>query len=163
MSLHLPATACFLQRPQGAQRRLLGIGEAPDARDIESLVESIASQCAQMLSTLEVPERDGSIIPATGQPAPIGTHLEPPDRPLMPLLHPHALPALHLPPARTPSLPPLTSTAPVGLQATAYTIPGCPARARTRSPPPEADRVPSRLQVTSFNLPSAPGSPPSLG
>src|SRR2546421_10057871 len=73
-----------------------------------------------------------------------------------------------------PSLPPLTRTAPVGPQATVYTIPGCPDRTlfpasqagwRSRLrishtntsslsllPPPEASHFPSRLQATSFTL-----------
>src|SRR2546422_1199610 len=52
-----------------------------------------------MLASMQVPEHDGPVIPATGEPAPIGTHLQRPDRPLMPLLHPPARPAVHLPPA----------------------------------------------------------------
>src|SRR6266581_1592380 len=36
-STHLLANACFLERSQGAQRRLLRIGETPDARDLEAL------------------------------------------------------------------------------------------------------------------------------
>src|SRR5258708_28971704 len=53
-----------------------------------------------MLATLQVPDVDGPIIAATGQPAPIGTHLERLHGPLMPLLYPHALPTLDLPPAQ---------------------------------------------------------------
>src|SRR5258708_20005832 len=53
-----------------------------------------------MLATLQVPDVDGPIIAATGQPAPIGTHLERLHGPLMRLLYPHALPTLDLPPAQ---------------------------------------------------------------
>src|SRR5438309_8304977 len=53
-----------------------------------------------MLATLEVPDGDGSIIAATGQPASIGTQLERLDGPLMRFSLPHALPAVHLPPAQ---------------------------------------------------------------
>src|SRR5438270_234360 len=61
----LLAHAHFLERPQRAQRRLLCLGKTPDARDVESLVESIP-QRLQRLAVLEVPEPDGPIIPATG-------------------------------------------------------------------------------------------------
>src|SRR5258708_18823668 len=53
-----------------------------------------------MRAPLEVPERDGPIIPATGQRAAIGTHLERLDCSLMRFAHPHALQARHLPPAQ---------------------------------------------------------------
>src|SRR2546429_9405493 len=53
-----------------------------------------------MLATMQVPEHDGPVIPATGQHAPIGAHLERLHRPLMGLLHSYALPALNLPPAQ---------------------------------------------------------------
>src|SRR5205807_8309432 len=65
-------------------------------------VGSIPPQCAQMLATLQVPDRDGPIIAATDQPAPIGTHLERLDGPLMRFSHPHALPAVDFPPAQPP-------------------------------------------------------------
>src|SRR5204863_7625273 len=52
------------------------------------------------LATVQVPERDGPVLPAAGQRAAIGTHLERLHRPLMRLLLPHALPAVHLPPAQ---------------------------------------------------------------
>src|SRR5436309_8813984 len=61
-----------LHCPQRTQRGLLRLGQAPDARDIESLVGSIPPQRLEMLATLEIPEHNGPIIPATGQPAPIG-------------------------------------------------------------------------------------------
>src|SRR5258706_5732793 len=53
-----------------------------------------------MLATVQVPERDGPIIPTAGQHAPIGTHLERLDCPLMRLAHLHARPAVDLPPAQ---------------------------------------------------------------
>src|SRR6266550_7277377 len=89
----------LLERPQGVQRRLLRCGETPDARDIESLVGSILPQRLERLATLEIPEHNGSIIPAARQSAAIRTHLERLHGPLMGFSHPHALPALHLPPA----------------------------------------------------------------
>src|SRR6202165_2147258 len=55
-----------------------------------------------MLATLQVPERDGPVIPATSQKPPIGTHLERLHRPLMRFSLPHALQARHLPPAQHP-------------------------------------------------------------
>src|SRR2546421_1744667 len=96
--LHLGALPPF-NRPQRAQRRLLRLGQSPNTVDIEALVESI-SQCLQRLATLEVPEPDGPVIPATGQPAAIGTHLERLHRALVRLSHPHTLATLHLPPAQ---------------------------------------------------------------
>src|SRR5438270_3711920 len=103
--LHLGALPPF-NRPQRAQRRLLCLGKTPDARDVESLVESIP-QRLQRLAVLEVPEPDGPIIPATGQHAAIGTHLERLHRALMCLSipvpqtgFPYTLATLHLPPAQ---------------------------------------------------------------
>ena len=61
-----------LHRPQGAQGGLLRLGQSPDPRDIQSLVGAVASQRAQMLATLQVPDSDGPVIAATGQPASIG-------------------------------------------------------------------------------------------
>ncbi len=87
-STPLPANARVLERPQGAQRRLLCCGETPDVGDIESLVGSIPPQSAQMLAIVQVPEHDGPVIPATGQPAAIGAHLERLQRSLMRLSHP---------------------------------------------------------------------------
>src|SRR5437660_11671733 len=55
-----------------------------------------------MLATLEIPDVDGPVIAATGQRAPIRTHSERLDRPLMPLPKRQALPALHVPPAHVP-------------------------------------------------------------
>src|SRR5205823_7992424 len=52
-----------------------------------------------MLATLQIPERDGPVVTATGQTGAIGAHLERLHRPLMRFSHPHALPAVHLPPA----------------------------------------------------------------
>ncbi len=99
-SAPLAADARFLERPQGAQRDLLCLGKAPDARDIQALVGSIPPQCLERLATPQVPEPDGPVIPATGQPGAIGAHLERLHRPLMRLSHPHALSILHVPPAQ---------------------------------------------------------------
>src|SRR5258706_5309846 len=89
-----------LNRPQRAQRGLLRLRQSLHPADIEALVGPVAAQRAQRLATLEVPQRDGPVIPATGQQAPIGTAPERPDRTLMGLAHPYALPAGHLPPAQ---------------------------------------------------------------
>jgi hypothetical protein len=56
-SCALLANACFLERPQRAQRRLLCLGETSDARDSEALVEPIPPQCLQLLATVEVQSR----------------------------------------------------------------------------------------------------------
>src|SRR6266566_8429716 len=56
-----------LNRPQRTQGGLLRLGQSSDPRDIEALIGPVASQRAEMLATLQVPERDGPIIPATGQ------------------------------------------------------------------------------------------------
>src|SRR5260370_24657768 len=70
-----------------------------------------------------------------------------------------------------PSLPPLTNTAPVGLQASAYTIafgslqacrrsPLCTSQTKSSPPPllppPLASRVPSGLQATLRTMPRCP-------
>src|SRR5260370_40557619 len=78
-----------LHCPQGAQRGLLRLGHAPDARDIESLVGAILPQRLELLATLEVPERNDPVIPATGQHAPIGTHPERLNGLLLRSPHPH--------------------------------------------------------------------------
>src|SRR5437879_10108251 len=90
----------ILPRPQRAQRLLLRLGESSNPRDVEPLVGAVASQRAQILAPLEVPEHNGSVIPATGEPAPLGTHLERLHHPPMGLLHPHTLSAVDLPPAQ---------------------------------------------------------------
>lgn len=43
-SRHLLITRRFFERSQHTQRRLLGFGESPDARDVESLVGPILPQ-----------------------------------------------------------------------------------------------------------------------
>jgi hypothetical protein len=78
----------------------LGLGQALDAPDIEPLIGSVKAQRAQMVATLGVPEPDRSVLPATGEPAAIGTHFECPHHPLMGLLHTNAFSAAHLPPAQ---------------------------------------------------------------
>src|SRR5438132_1255470 len=87
------------QRTQGGPLRL---GQSSDPSDIQALVGPVASQRAERLATVQVPERDDPVIPATGQRAAIGTHLERLDCPLMRFSLPHALPAVHLPPAHHP-------------------------------------------------------------
>ena len=89
-----------LNSPQGPQRGLLGLGQSSDARDIEALVGPVAPQRAQLLATLEVPERDGPVISAAGEPEAIRTHLEGIHRPLMGFSHPHTFSALQVPPAQ---------------------------------------------------------------
>src|SRR3989441_6632018 len=90
----------LLNCPQRAQRRLLRLGQSFHPADIEALVGPVAPQRPQMLATLQVPERNDPVFPATGQPAAIGTHLERMHRPLMGLLHPHTLPTVNSPPAQ---------------------------------------------------------------
>src|SRR5258708_9796619 len=89
-----------LQGPQGAQRRLLGLGQTPDARDSEALLGPVATQGAHVFAAVHIPEPDGPIIAATGEPVAIGTDLEGLHLPLMGFSHPQARSALHLPPAQ---------------------------------------------------------------
>src|SRR5215470_3540802 len=70
-STPLPANARPLERPQGAQRRLLCLGKTEDAGDIEALVGSIPPQRLELLATVRVPEPDDPVIPATGESASI--------------------------------------------------------------------------------------------
>src|SRR5713101_626315 len=95
-----PSHRSALNRTQREQRCLLRLGQSPDPVDSKSLVGSVTPQSPQLLPALEVPQVNGPVIPATGQPAAIGTSPERTDRPLMRLSHPHALPALHIPPAQ---------------------------------------------------------------
>src|SRR5438132_6667941 len=53
-----------------------------------------------MLATLELPDVDGPVIAATGQPAAIGTDLERLHDPLMGFSHPHARSTRQVPPAQ---------------------------------------------------------------
>src|SRR5713226_6199472 len=55
-----------------------------------------------MFAALQLPDVDSTVIPATDQPLAIRAALERLDRPLMRFSHPHALPAVHLPPAHHP-------------------------------------------------------------
>src|SRR5258708_7742133 len=64
-----------LQGPQGAQRPLFVLGQTPDARDSESLVRPVATQGAQGFAATHIPEPDGPIIAATGEPVAIATDL----------------------------------------------------------------------------------------
>src|SRR6266436_7699732 len=96
-----------LQGPQGAQRRLLGLGQTPDARDSESLVGPVATQGAHVFAAVHIPEPDGPIIAATGDSFAIGTDLEGLHLPLMGFSHPQARSALQVPPAQ-PAITPST-------------------------------------------------------
>src|SRR6266480_7570935 len=167
-----------LQGPQGAQRRLLGLGEPPDARDSEALVGPVTAQGAQGFAAVHIPEPDGPIIAATGDSFAIGTDLEGLHLPLMGFSHPQAAlvgPAERSVPAGArslPSLPPLSSRSPTGCQATASSTLASPCRAARRSPlwashtkssppslpPPEASRLPSGLQTTLRTGPRCPES-----
>src|SRR2546429_2147002 len=89
-----------LQGPQGAQRRLLGPGEPPDAGDVEALVGPVATQGAQGFAAMHIPDPDGPIIAATGDSFAIGAHLEGLHRPLMGFSIPQARSALQVPPAQ---------------------------------------------------------------
>src|ERR1051326_7682529 len=126
-----------------------------------------------MLATLEIPHMDGIIIPATCQPLPIRTHFERLNCPLMSLEDPQALPALNVHPRSMPSLPPLSSSPPVELQASAYTSepgslqdcrrsPLCTSQTATSPlpllPPPLTSLVPSGLQATLMTIPRCPRS-----
>src|SRR5260370_11856045 len=95
-----PSHRSALNRAQREQRCLLRFCQPPDLGDSKSLVRSVTPQRPQLLPALDVPQGDGPVIPATGQPAPIGTSPERTDRPLMRLSHPHTLPALHIPPTQ---------------------------------------------------------------
>src|SRR6516162_10419707 len=75
-STPFPAHARFLEGPQGAQRRLLCLGNTPDAGDSEPLVRPVSPQRLQRLATLKFLEHDSSVIPATGEPAAIGAHFD---------------------------------------------------------------------------------------
>jgi hypothetical protein len=77
------SNSALLPRPQRSQRRLLRLGQAPDTCDIQSLIGAVASQCLHVLGAVQIPDRDGPVIPANGQPAAIGTHLERLDCPLV--------------------------------------------------------------------------------
>src|SRR6266702_2402486 len=142
-----------LERPQGVQRRLLRVGEASDARDIESLVGSILPQRLELLATVQIPEHNGSIIPAARQSAAIRTHLERLDGPLMRFSHPHALPALHLPPAQpaiTASTEHQLSTGSPAQRRDHPRMPRQGAIACITSPP---ERVPGRVALPAVGIP----------
>src|SRR5712692_6300134 len=85
-----------LHGPQRPQCGLLRLGQPSNPCDIQALIGPVAAQGAQQLGALQVPEPDGPVIAATGQPVPVGTHLERLDCPRMRLLHPRALPTLDL-------------------------------------------------------------------
>jgi|SRR3954447_279875 hypothetical protein len=58
-----PVTAlhsAILNRPQHAQRGLLRLGQAPNARDVEALVKAITAHGLQELARLSVPKHDNT-------------------------------------------------------------------------------------------------------
>src|SRR3989440_6243441 len=75
------------------------MGHAPDPCNVEPLVRPVSPQCAKMLAALQIPDVDSAIVPATGERAAIGTHLEGLDCPLVRQARVHALSALDVPPA----------------------------------------------------------------
>src|SRR6266700_1898398 len=91
----------ILNGPQGPQGGDLSLSQALDARDSEALVGPVTAQRAHMLAMFELPDVDGPVIAATGQPATIGTDLERLHDPLMGFSHPHARAARQVPPAQS--------------------------------------------------------------
>src|SRR6266699_5147180 len=89
----------FLNRPQCSQRGDLSLGESFHSCDIEPFVRTVAPQRSQPLAALEIPHVDGAVIAAASQSPAIGADPEGLDRPLMPLINPHTLPTLYVPPA----------------------------------------------------------------
>src|SRR5436853_7934734 len=85
--LFLQKPSPLLNRPQGAQRCLLRLGQSSDPRDIEALVGPVTPQRLQQIAAMEIPDVDDTIIPATGEPAAIRAALERLDRSLMRLSH----------------------------------------------------------------------------
>src|SRR5260221_12225815 len=146
-------SSLVLHCSQRTQRGLLRLSQALDARDIEALVRPVAAQRAEMLATLEFPERDDPVIPATGQPTAIGTPLERLDCPLMRFSHPHALPAVHLPPAHpavTASTEHQLSTGSPAQRRDHPRMPRQGALPCITSPP---ERVPGRVALPAVGIP----------
>src|SRR5260370_13300613 len=96
-SVLVAVASSVLHGPQRTQRGLLLLGQAPDPCDIKALVGPVASQRAQSLATLEVPEHNGPVIAATGEPAAIGTPLHAVHGPAMFTQHPGRRRTCHLP------------------------------------------------------------------
>src|SRR5713101_8972451 len=90
----------LLDRSQRSQRGSLCVCQALHPADIEALVRPVTPQRPQMFAALEIPDVDGPVVPATGEPAPIGTHLQRLHRSLMRPAHLYTLPMLHIPPAQ---------------------------------------------------------------
>src|SRR5438046_6888425 len=112
-----------------------------------------------MFAPLEVPEHDGSMIPAAGQPAPIGTDLECMHRALMGFSHPYALPAMNIPPAQ----PAITASTE---QPCPTRIPGQRIHASARLVQGVQARSRGRIPEEDFPLAQAPtptGQPRSIG
>src|SRR5947209_8077475 len=87
----------LFNRTQCSQRGFLRLGESFHSGDNEPFVGPITPQGPQQLAPFQVPYLDGPVIAATGQSTAIGTDSERLDCPLMPLTHPHMLPALYVP------------------------------------------------------------------
>src|SRR5437660_1107039 len=142
-----------LHRPQRTQRDLLRLGQSPDPRDIEPLVGAVASQRAQMLAMLQIPDSDGPVIAAAGKPASIGTHLERLHRPLMRFLLPHALPAVHLPPAQPAVAASTDKPLPTGSPGHGRDCPRMPHQGAIACIPSLPERVPGRVALPALHLP----------
>jgi hypothetical protein len=92
--------AYFLKGSQSMQRCLLRMGETSNTRDIEPLVGSVSLECSQILTIIQIPQPNGSVISTTGKRAAVGTDFESLHHSLMSLSHPQALPTFNLPPAQ---------------------------------------------------------------
>src|SRR6266700_3086146 len=99
------AARLVLNGPQRSQCRDPGLGQPLHPCNVEPFVGSVATQCAQQLSALEVPDVDGVVIPATGQQMPIGAYPKRLDCSVMSLAHRYALSSPHVPPAQYPIAP----------------------------------------------------------
>src|SRR5205085_9177202 len=99
-------------------------------------------------------------IPATAQSAPIGTHSERLDRPLVPLPKCQALPALHVPPAHAP-------IAATTEQHRGVRTPGQRVHDRARLPPGlqalPTGHLPDEDLPTASSAPTATGQPRAIG
>src|SRR5579862_1501637 len=76
MTLPLFGGGRLLNRSQRVQRCLLCLGHAPGSRNIEPLVGPVSPQHTQVLAAFHVPDVDRAIVSTTGERAPIWTHLE---------------------------------------------------------------------------------------
>ena len=151
-----------------AQRRLLCFGEPPDARDIEALVGAIPPQGAQTLATREVPEVIAPSSPQLASKRSSGLALRDWTVPWCAWRVCTHSPRSTSHQRSSPSLPPLISIVPVGIECEridhlAWLAPDGEARPRRASqtkssplpqpPPPLASRVPSGLHATLITAP----------